>query len=163
MSNTVGGAICLGNHFYPGENFKSAEFGHMVIEKNGKTCYCGKKGCMDAYCSALVLEEKAGCSLEEYFGRVRRREEDALRILEGYLEDLAVGVTNLRMIFDCSIVLGGYVGGYLEDFLPELSRKLTEHNNFDIDTSYLKGGKYKLNAAAYGAALKFIDSFLKNI
>ena len=163
LSNTVGGAICLGNHFYPGENFKSAEFGHMVIEKNGKICYCGKKGCMDAYCSALVLEEKAGCSLEEYFGRVRRREEDALRILEGYLEDLAVGVTNLRMIFDCSIVLGGYVGGYLEDFLPELSRKLTEHNNFDIDTSYLKGGKYKLNAAAYGAALKFIDSFLKNI
>ena len=163
LSNTVGGAICLGNHFYPGENFKSAEFGHMVIEKNGKICYCGKKGCMDAYCSALVLEEKAGCSLEEYFGRVRRREEDALRILEGYLEDLAVGVTNLRMIFDCSIVLGGYVGGYLEDFLPELSRKLTEHNNFDIDTSYLKGGKYKLNAAAYGAALKFIDSFLKKI
>ena len=163
LSNTVGGAICLGNHFYPGENFKSAEFGHMVIEKNGKTCYCGKKGCMDAYCSAQVLEEKAGCSLEEYFGRVRRREEDALRILDEYLEDLAVGVTNLRMIFDCSIVLGGYVGGYLEDFLPELSRKLTEHNNFDIDTSYLKGGKYKLNAAAYGAALKFIDSFLKNI
>ena len=54
---------------------------------------------------------------------------------------LQSGVTNLRMIFDCSIVLGGYVGGYLEDFLPELSRKLTEHNNFDIDTSYLKGGE----------------------
>ena len=105
LSNTVGGAICLGRRFYPGENFKSAEFGHMVIEKTGKTCYCGKKGCMDAYCSALVLEEKAGCGLEEYFGRVRRREEDALRILEEYLEDLAVAVTNLRMIFDCKIIL----------------------------------------------------------
>ena len=55
------------------------------------------------------------------------------------------------------------MGGYLEDYLPELSRKLTAHNNFDIDTSYLKGGKYKLNAAAYGAALKFIESFLINL
>ena len=57
LSNTVGGSICFGGQQYPGDNFKSGEFGHMVIEKNGRQCYCGKQGCMDAYCSALVLQE----------------------------------------------------------------------------------------------------------
>ena len=42
---------------YRGDNWRSAEFGHMVIHPGGRTCYCGKKGCLDAYCSALRLAD----------------------------------------------------------------------------------------------------------
>ena len=160
LSNTVGGAICYGGRMYEGENFKSAEFGHMVIAKDGKRCYCGKKGCMDAYCSALVLQNDAGSSLEEFFDRVRQGEDSARKVWDRYLDDLAVSVTNLRMIFDCRIVLGGYVGGYLDEFMPDLSRKIMKYNNYDVDTSYLYTGRYKYNASAYGAALLFTDSIL---
>lgn len=163
LSNTVGGAACLGHQLYPGENFKSCEFGHMVIEKNGRQCYCGKRGCMDAYCSALVLQDSSGSSLEEFFEGVRKKDPDFLKIWDAYLDDLAVSVTNLRMIFDCRIVLGGYVGGYLEEFLPELSVKVMKYNNFDVDTVYLSAGRYRLNAAAYGAALAFIETIFDNI
>ena len=163
LSNTVGGSICFGGQLYSGDNFKSGEFGHMVIEKNGRQCYCGKQGCMDAYCSALVLQENTDGSLEKFFARVRQKNPELLKVWDRYLDDLATAVTNLRMIFDCRIVLGGYVGGYLEEFMPELSRKVMQYNNFDVDTSYLRTGKYKLNAAAYGAALKFIESIFDNI
>ncbi|HIS07312.1 MAG TPA: ROK family protein [Candidatus Choladocola avistercoris] len=163
LSNTVGGAVCLGYRLYPGENFKSGEFGHMVIEKNGRECYCGKQGCMDAYCSARILEQASGCSLEKFFEKVRQKTPQTLKIWNQYLDDLAVAVTNLRMIFDCRIVLGGYVGGYLAEFLPELSAKVMKYNNFDVDTGYLSAGKYKLNAAAYGAALGFIEKIFENI
>ena len=163
LSNTVGGAVCLGHRLYPGENFKSGEFGHMVIEKSGRQCYCGKQGCMDAYCSALVLERASGYSLEKFFEKVRQKVPEALKIWDQYLDDLAVAVTNLRMIFDCRIVLGGYVGGCLDEFLPELSAKVMKYNNFDVDTGYLSAGKYKLNAAAYGAALGFIEKIFENI
>ena len=135
----------------------------MVIEKNGRQCYCGKRGCMDAYCSALVLQENTDRSLECFFDGVRNKEPEILKVWDRYLDDLATAVTNLRMIFDCRIVLGGYVGGYLEEFMHELSRKVMQYNNFDVDTSYLRTGKYKLNAAAYGAALKFIESIFDNI
>ncbi len=47
-----------------GETFKSAEFGHMIIEKGGRTCYCGKNGCVDAYCSAKVLSKYSDDDLE---------------------------------------------------------------------------------------------------
>ena len=163
LSNTVGGAICLGQQLYPGENFKSGEFGHMVIEKNGRQCYCGKRGCMDAYCSALVLQESSGCTLESFFDGVRRGEPHIVKIWDRYTDDLAVAVTNLRMIFDCRIVLGGYVGGYLKEFMPELSEKVMKYNNFDVDTGYLSAGKSKLNASAYRVALRFIEKVFDNI
>ena len=31
LSNTVGGSICFGGQLYPGDNFKSGEFGHMGL------------------------------------------------------------------------------------------------------------------------------------
>ncbi len=163
LSNTVGGAIFFGNELYRGENFKSAEFGHMVIEKNGRQCYCGKKGCMDAYCNAMLLQDQAGGNLERFFQMVRAQDPGAVRLWDEYLDHLALAVTNLRMIFDCRIILGGYVGGYLQEFMPELSRKIMEYNNFDLDTSYLHTGKYKYEASAYGAALAFIDSIFEKI
>ena len=78
---------------------------------------------MDAYCTALRLQDLSGGNLETFFDKVRKREPEALKVWEEYLDHLALSVTNLRMIFDCRIILGGYVGGFLEGFMPELSRK----------------------------------------
>ncbi len=161
LSSTVGGAVRLHGQFYEGEQLKSAEFGHMVIEKGGRKCYCGKEGCLDAYCAAQVLQEQSGMNLEQFFEKVRQKDKKILKIWDEYLDYLAVGVTNLRMIFDCRIVLGGYVGGYMEEFLPDLYRKVKLYNNFDADVSYLYAGKYKYNASAFGAALTFTDSILE--
>lgn len=163
LSNTVGGAIYLQQHLYKGENFKSAEFGHMIIERNGRQCYCGKRGCIDAYCAAKLLQEHGGGSLELFFDRVSKKEPAVMNVWEEYLDFLAVAITNLRMAFDCDIVLGGYVGGYLEKFMPELTRKIQIYDNFDIDTSYLHTCRYKLEAAAYGVTLGFITSFFNKI
>ena len=58
LSNSVGGSFYIHNGIYEGDDYRSSEFGHMVIVPGGRTCYCGKKGCVDAYCSALVLAEK---------------------------------------------------------------------------------------------------------
>ena len=163
LSNTVGGAICLHNKLYRGETFKSGEFGHMVIEKNGRRCYCGKNGCVDAYCSAKVLQSRTDDNLETFFTKIREKDPECMEVWEEYLDDLAVTVTNLRMAFDCDIVLGGYVGGYLEEFLPELSRKIMKYNNFDLDTSYLRTGRYKLEASAYGVTLKFVEKYFDSL
>lgn len=163
LSNTVGGAVYLQDGLYPGENFKSGEFGHMIIEKNGRPCYCGKKGCADAYCSAGVLHSLTEGSLDLFFDRLRAGEPEYVGRWEEYLDNLAVVVGNLRMAFDCGIVLGGYVGGYLGEFLPELKRKVMEYNTFDPDASYLRTGRHRLEASAYGAALMLVDKFFQSL
>lgn len=163
LSNTVGGAIYLHDRLFPGENFKSGEFGHMIIEKDGRACYCGKKGCADAYLSSKLLQSMANDSLEAFFQKVREQDEICRKVWEEYLEYLAIVVTNLRMAFDCDIVLGGYVGGYLEEFLPMLHRRILEYNNFDPAVTYLRTGKYKYEAAAYGVTLPFVDRFFEKL
>lgn len=163
LSNTVGGAIYLNDHLYEGENLKSAEFGHMILERGGRMCYCGKRGCVDAYCRAGILL-KDGCeSLEAFFEKVRSKDENALKVWDEYLEYLAIAVANLRMVFDCDVVLGGYVGGYIEEFIPQLSNKVKKYNNFDSDTCYLSTGKHKQMASGYGVTLRFIDGFFEMI
>lgn len=58
LNNTLGGAFCIDGNLIQGENQKAGEFGHMFLVPGGKQCYCGKKGCADAYCAASVLSDE---------------------------------------------------------------------------------------------------------
>lgn len=163
LSNTVGGAIYMNQVLYPGDHFRSGEFGHMILVPGGKTCYCGKKGCLDAYCSAKVLSELGGGSLENFFHCLEAGEREAAKVWERYLDHLAVAVSNLRMCFDCQIILGGYVGGFLKPYLPDLRQRLMEYNGFDRDSSYVQVCRYAREASAVGVALIFVEKFFDNI
>lgn len=162
LSNSVGGSIYINSSVYPGDNYRSAEFGHIIIERNGKSCYCGKKGCADAYCSARVLEAQAN-SLEDFFVRLEKGKKRAREVWDLYLDSLAVVISNLRMTFDCDIMLGGYVGGYLRQYMPELRRRVVKYNMFENDTLYIKTCIYEKEASAVGAAMHFTEKFFDNI
>lgn len=159
LSNTVGGAICMNGTIFPGTNKKAGEFGHMILVPQGRQCYCGKKGCVDAYCSALVLAKHTGGSLEAFMDKVKANEPEAMAVWDEYLEYLAMVISNLRMAYDTDIILGGYVGGFLEPYMLELGKKVVAYNLFDSDVSYLKNCRYKKEASAVGAARYFIDSY----
>lgn len=45
----------------------------MTVIPDGKRCYCGKKGCLDAYCSALNLSELADGKLERFFELLEKK------------------------------------------------------------------------------------------
>ena len=163
LSNSVGGAIYVNREIYAGDNFKSAEFGHMVIAPEGKTCYCGKKGCMDAYCSARVLSDHTDDSLELFFQRLEDGDDAIRDIWDSYLSYLAISVTNLRMAFDCDIILGGYIGQYLKPYMIDLSQKMAGYNMFEQDTVYLKNSRYGMEAAAVGGAMKYIEAYFEEL
>lgn len=160
LSNTVGGAVCLDNRIYRGDHYRSAEFGHLVIEHGGRRCYCGKSGCVDAYCSAKVLSRCCGDSLEEFFQRLDGGDAAIAAVWEEYLDYLAVTVNNLRVMFDCHIILGGYVGGYIGGYLLELAEKVKKYQIFDRDTFYLKACRYQREASAVGIAKVFIEKYI---
>ncbi len=163
LSNTVGGAVYIHDNIYMGDNYKSAEFGHMVIEPGGRTCYCGKKGCMDAYCSAQTLSKYTDDNLDLFFLKLKEGNAECMKAWQDYLDYLAISIANLRMAFDCDIILGGYLGGYLEDYLAELGYQVMKYNNFDIDTTYIKSAAYKKEAAAVGAGIQFIEKYFDSI
>ena len=159
LSNSVGGSIYIRDQVYYGSHFRSAEFGHMVIEKGGRRCYCGKEGCADAYLNAGLLAAYAG-STESFFKALNAHEPEAQVLWGQYIDALAVLVSNLRMVFDCDIILGGYVGSYMEDRMAELGLRLAAYNRFESDLAYVRPCKYKTEAAAAGIARSFHRKFL---
>lgn len=163
ISNTVGGAIYMNDSIYKGDNFKSAEFGHMIIKPNGNPCYCGKNGCVDAYCSAKVLSKHSDDDLDLFFKELENGNKEYLNIWDEYLDYLAMTITNLRMVFDCDIILGGYVGGYLDNYMLDINRNISKYNNFEVDTYYINAAKYKKEASAIGVGIQFIDKFFESL
>ncbi|MFD1772590.1 ROK family protein [Paenibacillus rhizophilus] len=163
LSNTVGGSILLDNRLYPGDNQRSSEFGHMTLELNGRTCYCGKRGCLDAYCSASVLSNGTDEGLYDFFDLLKKGGKKQEKMWKEYLSYLAVAVNNLRMLFDCDVILGGYIGAYIEEYVDELRLLAAEGNTFEPDGSYLKVCRNKREAAAVGVALLHIERFLSQV
>ncbi len=179
LSNTVGGAISLGNgveknstqgqisgtyeNLYIGNHWCSGEFGHMVIQPEGQKCYCGKQGCLDAYCSALRLTECTEGNLELFFQKLEEKDPKIVQVFESYLKSLAIAVDNLRMCFDCEIILGGYVGSYMEPYIERLQMKLKDKAIFANQDRYVMACKYRLEASALGAGIYYIDQYINSI
>ena len=163
LSNSVGGAIIPGGRLYTGTNLRAGEFGHNTLVPNGRKCYCGKEGCLDAYVSAKVLSGHTGGNLAQFFDRLRDGEEEMRQAWKEYLEYLSVAINNLRMTFDCDVIAGGYVGAFLEEFGAPLREMLAQRNTFQQDGSYLKYCSFKLEASAVGAALMQIEAFIHQI
>lgn len=163
LSNSVGGAILLGKEFYPGENQRSAEFGHMTIVPKGSRCYCGQYGCVDAYCNAMILSDAVNGSLDDFFRQLDAGSSQHMNIWKKYTYYLALTVNNLRMLFDCRIILGGYVGSYMEPYIEPLRKRTAQHNSFEKDGGYLSVCRYRKDSSAVGAALLHIESFINGI
>ena len=163
LSNSVGGAIIPGGRLYTGSNLRAGEFGHNTLVPNGRKCYCGKEGCLDAYVSAKVLSGHTGGNLAQFFDRLRNGAEEMRKAWKEYLEYLCVAINNLRMTFDCDVMAGGYVGAFLEEFGAPLREMLAQRNTFEQDGSYLKYCTYKREASAVGAALMQIEAFIHQI
>lgn len=159
LSDSVGGAIYMNKGIYMGERFKSGEFGHMTVAPGGRQCYCGKQGCFDAYCSAKVLKAAGGGSLDTFFERLEAGDAVCREIFATYTDYLAIEINNLRMAFDCDIMLGGYAGRYMEPYHTMISEKAAQRNPFAFDASYLRIGRCGDEAAAVGAALQPIDQY----
>lgn len=163
LSDSVGGAVFIDGKLYMGENYRSGEFGHMRLIKNGRRCYCGQLGCMDAYCSSLQLLSLGDTSLEAFFERLAERDEAHLQLWEAYLDNLVLAIVNMRMAFDATIVLGGYMGGWLQPWLEELKKRVAEEDPFVSQVDYIRICVLHYEAAAYGAATRWVDRFLDEV
>ena len=47
----MGGGLILNGKLFTGNEFKAAEYGHMVLDPEGPLCNCGQRGCLEAFSS----------------------------------------------------------------------------------------------------------------
>ncbi len=159
-----GSTMILDGKVMQDEDISSGIFAHMCLYPGGRKCYCGKRGCVDAYCSANALEKEAETDLDTFFSLVRRKDEQALLVWNRYLNNLAIAINNIRMVINCDFVIGGKMEKYLNAGDYELLKEYARNANaFDSDKLRVTEGYYGDKAAPIGAALTLIDGFLSNV
>jgi predicted NBD/HSP70 family sugar kinase len=163
LSNNVGGTVMINNQMLMGDHHRGGEIGHLTLIRNGKPCYCGQKGCADAYLGATILSSQSGGSLAEFFKLLDQKDKTIMKTWDTYLDYLALAVNNLHTLFDCKIILGGYVGGYMEKHIENLKRRVANLNPFEKDAEYLELCMYTPHTISAGAALNFISRFVQSI
>ena len=156
----VGGALFLNGARYPGDNGGSGEFGHICIVPNGRPCRCGKRGCLEAYCSTSRLSDDLDISLEDFFHMLNHGNDQIALTWKHYRDHLTDGLAMIRTAMDCDIVLGGMLAAYLEDELPAIRQEVCQKALFDQEGGFITLDHFKANGACVGAALYHVERFL---
>ncbi|MDR0550555.1 MAG: ROK family transcriptional regulator [Spirochaetaceae bacterium] len=164
LSNNVGGALMIENKIIYGANYHAAEIGHLTLHPGGELCYCGQRGCAETYLAASTLTRACGGSLADFFKLLEQGAKDALAAWNIYLDNLALAVNNVQELFDCTVILGGYITEYINPHLPELKRRAGALNSFEHgNAAYIDICRYKTLSIAAGAALYYICEFTNNV
>lgn len=139
LGTGVGAGIVHNGKIYHGANGMAGEVGHMVIQRGGLPCPCGRHGCWEQYASATALKRMTAAALTahphsilaqvvaENEGRVsgqsafiaaRRGDPVGQQVCDEYVDYLACGVVNVVNIFQPdTLAIGGGVSNEAEEQL----------------------------------------------
>ncbi len=107
----IGTGLFLNGNYYGGSNHTAGEFGHMVVDRNGPKCSCGRKGCWLTMAGSRELEK---------YVEVDR--------LDKYSEIFSIGLMNIINALDPdAVVINGAVEKYWDDIYPVLDKKIKQH------------------------------------
>lgn len=161
----IGGAIVYNGKVLESKYVPGYEFSHMIIQKNGIQCNCGKRGCFEAYSSIKRLKEHIANefglnNLDNQFIKefiIKNQNDIRLKyFISQYIENLAIGISNLINIFEPEVIVFG--GGFVDysDILIEPLKKqiLTTNLLFNKRNDIiLKLAKLGNDAGIIGASL----------
>ena len=139
LGTGIGGAVIINNELLDTGELSGCEFGHMVIQKDGLKCNCGKNGCFEKYASMKALknnlretlgvdEKTRGQELLDYL-RKNPDDEKINSIIKEYIEYLSIGISNLINIFEPEAVSIGGSFVYFSDVLLEKLKNNIQKNN----------------------------------
>ena len=159
----VGGAVLMDGKLYRGRNGRSGEFGHICVEPGGLLCNCGKRGCLEAYCSPLRIEKDLGVSLTDFFQGVEDHIPEYEELLYDMLRHLAIAVNDIHMALDCDVILGGFFSEYLIPYLPVLQRYVLAGNPFEENADFVQFSALRRHVSPLGGALFYIREFVNSV
>lgn len=133
LGTGVGGGFVVDGRLESGSMYADAAgiFGHMTLYPGGRNCNCGRKGCLEAYCSATAVAAEASeafgksTTAKELFDQARGGNARACTIVDEFARNLGTALVSLANILrpEC-FVIGGGVSASADLFLPVLNEML---------------------------------------
>ncbi len=143
LGTGIGGAVIINNKLLDTGDLPGCEIGHMVIEKDGIDCNCGRKGCFEKYASMKAFKNNLRKALgydetfsgKELFAMMKnaKKSDKEYKIIEKvkkeYIENLGLGIANLVNIFEPEAIgIGGSFVYFGEVLLEDLKKELVSKN-----------------------------------
>lgn len=163
LNYNLGGSFIINRHVFQGNNMHGGAIEHLGINKDGPLCYCGNRGCLETYCSANTIESASGMDIQTFFENLRKGVNSCVQIWTDYLNKLAFVVRNLSVIVDGYVIISGYLAPFFTE--DDISYIIREGNSppFPIERNQILVGSYGQYTPAVGAALYYLEEFLKSV
>ena len=180
LGTGVGGGIIIDGKIYSGFNYAGAELGHVVIQKDGAPCSCGRRGCWEAYSSATALIRMTEEKLEECrhdgretlmaedvrargkvsgktaFDAMRKGDAAAEEVINVYLDYLACGLASIINIFQPEVLsIGGGISNEGDSLIALLEPRVRkeQYGGGLVPLTHIRIAMLKNDAGIIGAAV----------
>lgn len=178
VSTGIGGALWSGGQIVMNEG-TAGEFGHLIVQPDGITCACGRRGCLEAYSSGSgirrriqTLRKEVVQSINASIGHadndpvsardllqaVQQRHPDAQALWQEAIAYLAVAVSNLLGAFAPAVVIvGGGLSQAQDMFFSPLRKQVAERRLPLGREVAIVPGRLRARASLVGAARWALD------
>ena len=172
LGTGVGGGVVIDGKLFTGTNGAAGELGHVVTHAGGRKCGCGRKGCWEAYASVTGLiktteehrDEIKGIkpgdriSGRTVFELAKKGDKDAERVRNMWIEEVAVGITDMVNIFQPDeLVVGGAISKEGDVIMEPIRKYVKEHsfNVGELKRTKVMASRIGGDAGLIGAALLY--------
>lgn len=142
LGTGVGGGIVIDGKIFAGRRSQGGEIGHMVIERGGLKCTCGRRGCYEVYASETALiRDTRRAMIDNVDSEMwldytsdtvdaltafshAKTDRTAAKVIENYENNLVCGLVNLANIFRPDVImLGGSIANQGDNLTKPVQKK----------------------------------------
>lgn len=161
LNRFIGSALIINGELYRGRDLCGSTIEHMQLYARGPSCYCGKSGCVQVFCSLDALEQRSDQRVTSFFYSLEQGDDVCKKIWDTFIKDIALMINNARMVFDSDVIIGGELAAQIrEEDLETLKRLVKEYSTFPFSTFSITRSIYGKEASVIGGALMSIEAFL---
>jgi glucokinase len=158
MGTGIGGGLILDGRLYRGANGNAGELGHMrVVDRGGPLCGCGKRGCLEAYCSGPSIARRTREALaaaphstlaermrealngdldavtaEHLFDAARGSDPLAVRLVDETAHYMGIALANVIQAFNPEVIVLGTIATAQGDFFLDRVRRVVRAETWPL-------------------------------
>jgi len=152
----MGGSLIKSRCIEHGCNGYAGSWDHLTISKHGKLCYCGKRGCLDTYCSMEALLE--GETVTDFFNKMRlSQSKEHKKRWKDFLSTLSFGLYTVWLLLERKIILGGDLAMWLQpEDVEFIEKSIIKRSTFTYTENFVTKATVLHHAVAIGASLPYL-------
>jgi predicted NBD/HSP70 family sugar kinase len=174
LGRGVGLGIVANGKIARGSHSSAGEWGHMIVERNGRSCPCGNRGCVEAYIGSdaiLSAWKRRGGTFEgsgwraigALIAAAESGDQGAAAVIGDTVDYLGAALGSLVNLYNPDrVIIGGWVGlRLMESLATDIHTSVQKHSltrpggQFDTVSAQLGG-----DAVSIGSALLPVEALI---